>query len=1001
MFYVIFECAGQCSELRCDLYVPFDRTVEVVPETNKRFYLAGSNISEAEKEDWRKQAVAFLEMLKMQAMEDKDDKLHAKKQYRLKVYQNLLKLDSFFKELGLPGLIKFQLTGDLGQHSLMDMPFFVFSPDQEGAGLSSYFAMAHLFKVKVWPKFDEMHRVHNDIYLGVSLAGLKSTVILCTILFNLSWGPWTNCSWFEQLRDEAATYFKIASPSDPIFQSMLASMQADSDSGSLAACGPDAAELTCDGLCEVSFLRKKGSRVLLSRWASWLKCMREWTPMWHSRSLLLLVYGITHGFAQKVASGFSLKAALSGSKAPGKDTQMKDQKEEVRKLRDKCSNTMELALHLHCEKTLHQNALMISHCSAGMELWHTRWLQQLRSRPKAFEFNIGLVTGSDTLPCIPDIFANFADEAFLQQVGFTMEDLAATQLYKHLSLQDPIVLADQELAARLGRLVIGLSQQRFVSLAQKMFNLPDLFLCLAHPDGSKRSWVEALLQSIDEAWTAVQPLTSTFWKAVKKNCPMHMPLVQELMHSLRSNGYKASDELVCLCGRVARSFTSSVITERGFQACRAVESEYPDRKMGALEMWSKVVGDKILSEAHSYAEVDHTSLPSARPCKAALPPSLWKLQFKNQSLDFKKVVSTSSTAPYATFSPQSMANMHEGLQLMVGLHAADQLHAGPSAWRTNLIRPGALLQWEGMPGLFMAFSTRGLAVCLWPVVQVRVKASTFYGLQSDIDIMRLQWKSLLEFGSCKVIDYTFACPLDVYLSNNNQLPCPLPKVFGRKASDRLDNPLVSSARFGFSGVPMIIVDKVLKLEFGVSTDGMTAATKLMEAVCKALGIDKLEAATYLEHRLQGSSDADIAAVLETPGVDDVVDASDHQLLEEFCAKAKLQDEGEQSLTTLIRDTRTAASKRGKGRRRAIAFPGDRCITIEEARSMLPPGYSIRRDSHQKRWQVFMAMHLHDGSRWSKSSSWGIAGDERTAALSVLRAAWARHCSLHGEVNPLQ
>lgn len=141
--------------------------------------------------------------------------------------------------------------------------------------------------------------------------------------------------------------------------------------------------------------------------------------------------------------------------------------------------------------------------------------------------------------------------------------------------------------------------------------------------------------------------------------------------------------------------------------------------------------------------------------------------------------------------------------------------------------------------------------------------------------------------------------------------------------------------------------------------------------------------------------------LETPGVDDVVDASDHQLLEEFCAKAKQQDEGEQSLTTLIRDTRTAASKRGKGRRRAIAFPGDRCITIEEARSMLPPGYSIRRDSHQKRWQVFLAMHLHDGSRWSKSSSWGIAGDERTAALNVLKAAWARHCSLHGEVNPLQ
>eukprot|EP00974_Lingulodinium_polyedra_P099556 9642180-Lingulodinium_polyedra.AAC.1 len=67
--------------------------------------------------------------------------------------------------------------------------------------------------------------------------------------------------------------------------------------------------------------------------------------MWHSRTLLLLVYGITHGFVKKSEKGFNLRAAVSGAKAPQDDKKMQDQKEDIRKMRGKCANTMELALH--------------------------------------------------------------------------------------------------------------------------------------------------------------------------------------------------------------------------------------------------------------------------------------------------------------------------------------------------------------------------------------------------------------------------------------------------------------------------------------------------------------------------------------------------------------------------------------------------------------------------------------------------------------------------------
>ena len=241
------------------------RSPQAMDESQRRLHPGGGNVTNEEKRAWLAQAEAYLQTLHMQdKADDGENPLKVKKLHRLKVYQSLVKLDTSFQDLGLPGLTYFQQDSgaDVGSRPLRSLRFFVYSPDQEGSGLSAYFAMAFQYGICVWPKFDEMHRVHNDICLGIGGAGMRSTIMLCTILFNLPWGPWTSCSWFERLREEAACYFTSASASDPIFRHMLDRIHSDSPESSLAA-GIEVPETTFEGLSEAAFLHKKRQQGLI------------------------------------------------------------------------------------------------------------------------------------------------------------------------------------------------------------------------------------------------------------------------------------------------------------------------------------------------------------------------------------------------------------------------------------------------------------------------------------------------------------------------------------------------------------------------------------------------------------------------------------------------------------------------------------------------------------------------------------------------------------------
>ena len=75
-----------------------------MPDSQRRLYPGGENLTQEEKETWKKQAKAYLEDLRMRDKHTKaSNATEIKKEFRLKTYQSLVKLDSIFKDLGLPG----------------------------------------------------------------------------------------------------------------------------------------------------------------------------------------------------------------------------------------------------------------------------------------------------------------------------------------------------------------------------------------------------------------------------------------------------------------------------------------------------------------------------------------------------------------------------------------------------------------------------------------------------------------------------------------------------------------------------------------------------------------------------------------------------------------------------------------------------------------------------------------------------------------------------------
>ena len=73
-------------------------------------------------------------------------------------------------------------------------------------------------KLRVCHFRDPFHREWNDCQEAIERAGLWHCVLLSTVLYNLSHGPWDGSAWFQKLREGAADYWSKAEAGDPLLE---------------------------------------------------------------------------------------------------------------------------------------------------------------------------------------------------------------------------------------------------------------------------------------------------------------------------------------------------------------------------------------------------------------------------------------------------------------------------------------------------------------------------------------------------------------------------------------------------------------------------------------------------------------------------------------------------------------------------------------------------------------------------------------------------------------
>eukprot|EP00974_Lingulodinium_polyedra_P030085 2897503-Lingulodinium_polyedra.AAC.1 len=62
-----------------------------------------------------------------------------------------------------------------------------------------YLWLGYAARARVLAVRDIFHREWNDVCLSLKGAGVWSTVVMTSVLFNLPYGPWEGQSWWGQL----------------------------------------------------------------------------------------------------------------------------------------------------------------------------------------------------------------------------------------------------------------------------------------------------------------------------------------------------------------------------------------------------------------------------------------------------------------------------------------------------------------------------------------------------------------------------------------------------------------------------------------------------------------------------------------------------------------------------------------------------------------------------------------------------------------------------------
>ena len=175
------------------------------------------------------------------------------------------------------------------QPALCQRPTLVLTMDEGSPGYALVWWMAYHQQLRMAFLRDPLHRQWNDLTLALKATGLWWVVIMSTVAFNLSHGPWNGSSWFEKIREGGLTLLAEEGPHSALVNALYDQMC--QDHGWKATGTTAQRKRLLNELRKGEALNKKGDNVALRRWFSWVSAAKKsttpsGTAVWSASCLL-------------------------------------------------------------------------------------------------------------------------------------------------------------------------------------------------------------------------------------------------------------------------------------------------------------------------------------------------------------------------------------------------------------------------------------------------------------------------------------------------------------------------------------------------------------------------------------------------------------------------------------------------------------------------------------------------------------------------------------------
>jgi hypothetical protein len=525
----------------------------------------GELASEGQKEEWLRQARAWLETGNEDAQAS--DFRPKGKLHRLSAQRHVLALDAGLQHVTGAGLSQFVVPEDQLKLIKDGKPFSLppslsICQDQGSIGFSAMWFLVYELRACVSPMIDPLHRVANDCKLALGACKLRPHVWVSTVVMNMVFGPWDGQTFWSDILAGWKEYLAHADgPQDPLFQELLPFILDDFRIGE--PCEGDADDLAWQAwqrLRDGEGFSRKGNKVNLTRRFAWNSVAMEFDKVWHLRLVVQAFMGLRLGWLAKESKAFQVSVSNPVAPADGaRDTTNKKKADATTRLRDQCKNTMHMSTTWLLDRSNQLRSRMVFTLQHPLWDWYAATNTSLRDPANCMQFNVDNAGGLFFGSCLA-VMAKLHVPEQLEFMGFTVAFTPG--VLKKYSPDHPDVLTQDGMALEAWGFALSLVRFRLRGMMHLWAMWPGMTALLLHTDAAVRAQCVAKLKADYAAYceALVQPATTVLTRALARS-PFRQVVMQVVVALLLRAEWEITEQLLVFVRPLWSGLGQSLIIE--------------------------------------------------------------------------------------------------------------------------------------------------------------------------------------------------------------------------------------------------------------------------------------------------------------------------------------------------------------------------------------------------------------------------------------------------------